>query len=79
MFATRQKPYRILLPFCKISCPGGFWCVDDPRDNCDPQKGGIDCGGICVPIFFKKSQFEHFPALRNFACTCDLQHLQATK
>lgn len=30
-----------------------FWftsqtCVDDPRDDCDPQKGGADCSGICV-------------------------------
>lgn len=24
-------------------------CVDDPSDNCDPAKGGADCGGICQP------------------------------
>ena len=24
-------------------------CMDDPRDSCDPQHGGRDCGGICVP------------------------------
>lgn len=24
-------------------------CVDDPRDDCDPQNGGFDCGGLCVP------------------------------
>jgi len=24
-------------------------CQDDPRDDCDPQNGGADCGGICVP------------------------------
>lgn len=23
-------------------------CVDDPRDSCDPTKGGADCPGICV-------------------------------
>lgn len=23
-------------------------CVDDPRDDCDPKKGGADCGGLCV-------------------------------
>ncbi|KAB5583223.1 hypothetical protein GE09DRAFT_1050094 [Coniochaeta sp. 2T2.1] len=23
-------------------------CVDDPRDDCDPENGGADCGGICV-------------------------------
>jgi hypothetical protein len=29
-------------------CPGGLTCVDDPDDDCDPLKGGADCGGICV-------------------------------
>ncbi|HVH41092.1 MAG TPA: hypothetical protein VM925_02080 [Labilithrix sp.] len=24
-------------------------CIDDPTDDCDPNKGGADCGGICVP------------------------------
>lgn len=24
-------------------------CVDDPTDSCDPNNGGADCGGICVP------------------------------
>ena len=23
-------------------------CVDDPRDDCDPKKNGVNCGGICV-------------------------------
>lgn len=23
-------------------------CIDDPRDDCDPRRGGADCGGICV-------------------------------
>lgn len=29
-------------------CPDGETCVDDPNDDCDPSKGGADCGGICV-------------------------------
>jgi hypothetical protein len=29
-------------------CAGGFICIDDPRDDCDPRNGGADCGGICV-------------------------------
>ena len=29
-------------------CPDGQTCIDDPSDNCDPQNGGADCGGICV-------------------------------
>jgi hypothetical protein len=28
-------------------CPGAGKCVDDPRDSCDPARGGADCGGIC--------------------------------
>ncbi|MCA9880132.1 MAG: hypothetical protein KC442_20195 [Thermomicrobiales bacterium] len=29
-------------------CPKGYTCVDDPGDDCDPEHGGADCGGICV-------------------------------
>lgn len=29
-------------------CPGGSKCVDDPKDSCDPNKGGRDCMGMCV-------------------------------
>jgi hypothetical protein len=31
-----------------FDCPAGYDCVDDKHDNCDPKKGGVDCGGICV-------------------------------
>jgi hypothetical protein len=31
-----------------IPCPAGESCVDDPNDDCNPNKGGADCGGICV-------------------------------
>lgn len=30
-----------------LPCPDGYLCVDDPRDDCDPQNGGADCMGIC--------------------------------
>ena len=33
-----------------IQCPAGFECVDDPRDDCSPCRGGADCGGICVEL-----------------------------
>jgi len=33
--------------FVGISCPAGYVCVDDPADDCDPNAGGADCGGIC--------------------------------
>lgn len=29
-------------------CSEGFVCVDDPSDDCDPNNGGADCGGICL-------------------------------
>jgi hypothetical protein len=38
---------RICGGIAGIPCPTGFVCVDDPRDNCDPRKGGADCIGIC--------------------------------
>jgi len=31
-----------------LPCPEGFTCVDDPSDDCDPQRGDADCAGICV-------------------------------
>jgi hypothetical protein len=29
-------------------CPGAGSCIDDPADDCDPNMGGADCGGMCV-------------------------------
>jgi len=31
-----------------IPCPDGYTCVDNPFDDCNPKKGGADCGGVCV-------------------------------
>ncbi|KAL5882853.1 hypothetical protein ACKVWC_001856 [Pyricularia oryzae] len=31
-----------------VQCADGKMCVDDNRDDCDPENGGRDCGGICV-------------------------------
>jgi len=32
-------------------CEGTYEkCIDDPRDDCDPAKGGSDCIGVCVPV-----------------------------
>jgi hypothetical protein len=36
-----------------LPCPAGFECVDDPRDDCSPCRGGADCGGICVELSCK--------------------------
>ena len=41
-------------------CPKGQSCVDDPRDDCDPAKGGSDCIGLCVD--------------NSLVCTQDVQH-----
>ena len=32
-----------------LACAEGETCVDDPRDTCDPNNGGADCGGLCKP------------------------------
>jgi hypothetical protein len=32
-----------------LSCAPGFQCVDDPTDDCVPEKGGADCPGLCKP------------------------------
>ncbi len=29
-------------------CQPGFTCIDAPGDECDPERGGADCGGVCV-------------------------------
>jgi PrcB C-terminal len=38
-------------PFCGgiagFPCPGAGTCVDNPADDCDPNHGGADCGGLC--------------------------------
>lgn len=38
-------------PFCggiaAFECPGAGSCVDDPADDCEPEGGGADCGGLC--------------------------------
>jgi hypothetical protein len=33
-----------------IPCPDGYDCVDDAGDGCDPNAGGADCAGTCVPV-----------------------------
>ena len=33
--------------FLGTPCPGVGECVDDPKDDCDPNNGGADCSGVC--------------------------------
>jgi hypothetical protein len=37
-----------------IPCAEGSTCADDPNDQCDPNQGGADCGGICQQEGTKK-------------------------
>src|SRR5262245_24393037 len=32
----------------RLPCPQGKECEDIPEDDCDPARGGRDCGGVCV-------------------------------
>lgn len=32
----------------RCSDPRNPVCIDDPRDDCEPEKGGSECIGICV-------------------------------
>jgi hypothetical protein len=34
--------------FAGFRCPGNLRCVDMPGDDCDPNRGGADCLGVCV-------------------------------
>ncbi len=43
-----QTPPTFCGGIAGFPCPEGQTCVDDPNDDCDPQNGGADCGGICV-------------------------------
>jgi hypothetical protein len=43
-----QSDGRFCGGFAGIACPGAGSCVDDPSDDCDPERGGADCGGICA-------------------------------
>lgn len=42
------EPAQLCGGIAAIPCEEGFVCVDDPNDDCDPENGGADCGGICV-------------------------------
>jgi len=56
--------------FAGKACPGAGKCVDDPKDSCDPAKGGADCGGICTCVetvlCTKGSKFDSSPSV----CAC---------
>lgn len=42
-------PFDTCGGFAGFECDPGFTCVDDPTDGCDPDRGGADCGGWCLP------------------------------
>jgi hypothetical protein len=62
-------------PFCGgiagFPCPGAGVCVDDPSDECDPENGGADCGGLCecgdaLILCAEGTHFDQNPAV----CAC---------
>jgi hypothetical protein len=52
------------------SCPGAGTCIDDTRDDCDPEDGGADCPGVCecnaLSLCTEGYEFDRSPG----ACTC---------
>jgi len=57
--------------FAGIECPGAGSCVDDPSDDCDPERGGADCGGVCecsgaLVLCIQGTQFDDSPDV----CAC---------
>lgn len=42
-------PFDTCGGFAGLECAEGFNCVDDPTDSCDPDSGGADCSGWCLP------------------------------
>ena len=32
------------------TCPEGLVCIDNPNDQCDPERGGADCPGTCQDL-----------------------------
>ncbi len=47
--STCQPKAKFCGGIAGIPCGPNEQCVDDPTDECDPNKGGADCGGICQP------------------------------
>ena len=42
------RPVFVCGGFAGRACRHGMMCIDDPRDECDSEHRGADCGGICV-------------------------------
>ncbi len=63
--------------FAGIPCPGAGQCVDDPSDDCDPENGGADCGGVCECLATARCiQGYHFdPSPQVCACVPDTPEL----
>lgn len=47
---VRPQPgeLRVCAGLGSRDCPSDRVCVDDPADTCDPELGGVDCGGVCA-------------------------------
>lgn len=49
-FAQISEPGGMCGGIAGFPCPSGYECVDVAGDECDPNAGGADCAGVCVPI-----------------------------
>ncbi|MET0342780.1 MAG: hypothetical protein ABW252_17365 [Polyangiales bacterium] len=56
--------------FLGTACPGIGFCVDDPRDDCDPRGGGADCTGLCTCKQTEACPTGSFFDTRPTVCTC---------
>jgi hypothetical protein len=68
--AVAERPHRFCGGIAGIPCRRGQVCVDDPRDNCNPDRGHQDCSGICVPDKFCGG-IASFPCDKNEECIDD--------
>ncbi|KAF2003362.1 hypothetical protein P154DRAFT_410402, partial [Amniculicola lignicola CBS 123094] len=59
--------------FAGFRCPTDekYTCIDDPRDDCDPKRGGADCIGICVPRTIPCGGLKGFACPKGYFCVDD--------
>jgi hypothetical protein len=43
----------------RLTCGAGLICVDNPNDNCNPTKDGIECPGTCMANTTKEGKIDH--------------------
>lgn len=67
----RKRPYptgAMCGGLTEKACPAGQRCVDRPADQCDPELGGADCPGMCVPRRHGPTTTSTFRMLSSTTC-----------